>query len=194
MGRKHLRRIQEGSRRMGQLITDLLSLAHLNRAQMQQVPVNLSELAWKVAGELQRSEPEREVDWQIQDHLQAMADPGLMRVVLHNLLGNAWKYTGQTPDARIAFTLEGRKDGMATFCVRDNGAGFDMAYADQLFQPFRRLHAHHEFEGSGVGLATVSRVIRRHGGQVRGEGAVGQGAAFAFSLPDVPVPSDLTTW
>ncbi len=194
VGRQHLRRIQDGSRRMGQLITDLLSLAHLNRAKMQQVPVNLSELAWQVAGELQRSEPGRTVDWQIQDHLQAMADPGLMRVVLHNLLGNAWKYTGQTPDARIAFTLERREHGMATFCVRDNGAGFDMAYATQLFQPFKRLHAHHEFEGSGVGLATVSRVIRRHGGQVRGEGAVGQGAAFHFSLPDVPVPSDLTTW
>ena len=193
-GRKHLRRIQDGSRRMGQLITDLLSLAHLNRAQMQQVPVDLSELAWQVAGEFQRSEPEREVDWHIQDGLQAMADPGLMRVVLHNLLGNAWKNTGQTPQARIAFTLDERKDGMATFCVRDNGAGFDMAYAAQLFQPFRRLHAHHEFEGSGVGLATVSRVIRRHGGQVRGEGAVGQGAAFYFSLPDVPVASDLTTW
>ena len=193
-GRRHLRRIQDGSRRMGQLITDLLSLAHLNRAQMQQVPVNLSELAWQVAGEFQRGEPEREVDWEIQDHLQAMADPGLMRVVLHNLLGNAWKYTGQTPDARIAFTLEERRDGMATFCVRDNGAGFDMAYSGQLFQPFRRLHAHHEFEGSGVGLATVSRVIRRHGGEVRGEGAVGQGSAFHFSLPDVPVVSELTTW
>jgi signal transduction histidine kinase len=194
VGRKHLRRIQDGSRRMGQLITDLLSLAHLNRAQMQQVPVNLSELAWQVVGEFQRSEPEREVDWHIQDGLQAMADPGLMRVVLHNLLGNAWKYTSQTPQARIDVTLDERKDGMATFCVRDNGAGFDMAYAAQLFQPFRRLHAHHEFEGSGVGLATVSRVIRRHGGQVRGEGAVGQGAAFHFSLPDVPVASDLTTW
>ncbi|WP_310566418.1 ATP-binding protein [Hydrogenophaga sp.] len=193
-GRQHLRRIQDGSRRMGQLITDLLSLAHLNRAKMQQVPVDLSELAWQVAGECQLGEPGRTVDWQIQDGLQAMADPGLMRVVLHNLLGNAWKYTRPTPNPRIDFTLERREDGMATFCVRDNGAGFDMAYAAQLFQPFRRLHAHHEFEGSGVGLATVSRVIRRHGGQVRGEGAVGQGAAFHFSLPEVPVPSDLTTW
>jgi PAS domain S-box-containing protein len=192
-GRRHLRRIQDGSRRMGQLITDLLSLAHLNRTQMQQVPVNLSELAWQVARECQRSEPGREVDWEIQDDLQALADPGLMRVVLHNLLGNAWKYTGQTPDARIAFTLEARQNGMATFCVRDNGAGFDMAYAAQLFQPFKRLHAHNEFEGSGVGLASVSRVIRRHGGEVRGEGAVGQGSAFQFSLPDVPVASELTT-
>ena len=188
-GRKHLRRIQDGSRRMGQLITDLLSLAHLSRAAMKQVPVNLSELALAVAGELQRSEPEREVDWHIDDGLQAMADPGLMRVVLQNLLGNAWKYTSQTPHARISLTLVEHAEGMATFCVRDNGAGFDMAYAAQLFQPFRRLHAHHEFEGSGVGLATVSRVIRRHGGQVRGEGA-----AFYISLPEVAVASDLTTW
>ena len=193
-GRKHLRRIQDGSRRMGQLITDLLSLAHLSRARMQQEPVDLSELALQVAAELQRTEPGREVDWHIQDHLQAMADPGLMRVVLQNLLGNAWKYTGQTPHARISFTQETHADGMTTFCVRDNGAGFDMAYAAQLFQPFKRLHAHHEFEGSGVGLATVSRVIRRQGGQVRGEGAVGQGAAFFFTLPEVAVASDLTTW
>lgn len=193
-GRKHLSRIQDGSRRMGQLITDLLSLAHLSRAKMHQEPVDLSELALQVAAELQRAEPGREVDWHIQDHLQAMADPGLMRVVLQNLLGNAWKYTGQTPQARISFTQERHVEGMTTFCVRDNGAGFDMAYAAQLFQPFKRLHAHHEFEGSGVGLATVSRVIRRQGGQVHGEGAVGQGAAFFFTLPEVAVASDLTTW
>jgi signal transduction histidine kinase len=193
-GRRHLRRIQDGARRMGQLITDLLSLAHLSRATMAQERVDLSELALQLAADLQRSEPGREVDWDIQEGLQAMADPGLMRVVLQNLLGNAWKYTGQTPHPRIAFTREHSADGMATFCVRDNGAGFDMAYAAQLFQPFKRLHAHHEFEGSGVGLATVARVIRRHGGQVRGEGAVGQGAAFFFSLPEVPVASDLTTW
>ena len=193
-GRKHLKRIQDGSRRMGQLITDLLSLTHLNRARMHQEPVNLSELALSIAGELRRSEPQREVDWHIDVGLQAMADPGLMRVVLQNLLGNAWKYTSQTPQARISFTREKGAAGMTTFCVRDNGAGFDMAYAEQLFQPFRRLHAHHEFEGSGVGLATVSRVIRRHGGEVRGEGAVGQGAAFYFTLPEVAVASDLSTW
>ncbi len=193
-GLQHVRRIQDGSRRMGQLITDLLSLAHLNRARMQQVPVDLSELALAIAGELQRTEPDREVDWHIQDGLFAMADPGLMRVVLQNLLGNAWKYTGQTAQPRIGFTQEEHANGMTTFCVRDNGAGFDMAYAAQLFQPFKRLHAHHEFEGSGVGLATVARVVRRHGGQVRGEGTVGGGAAFFFSLPEVPVASDLTTW
>jgi signal transduction histidine kinase len=193
-GRQHLRRIEDGSRRMGQLITDLLSLAHLSRAKMHQEPVDLSELALVIAGDLQRSDPTREVDWHIQDRLMAMADPGLMRVVLQNLLGNAWKYTGQTPQARISLTETQHADGLNTFCVRDNGAGFDMAYAAQLFQPFKRLHAHHEFEGSGVGLATVARVVRRHGGTVRGEGAVGQGAAFFFSLPEVPVVSDLTTW
>ena len=182
-GRKHLRRIQDGSRRMGQLITDLLSLAHLSRAKMHQEPVNLSELAMQVAGELQRAEPGREVDWHIQDHLLAMADPGLMRVVLQNLLGNAWKYTGQTPHAEIAFTHGIRPDGAQEFCVRDNGAGFDMAYAAQLFEPFKRLHAHHEFEGSGVGLATVHRVLERHGGGVRGQGTVGQGAMFCFHVP-----------
>jgi light-regulated signal transduction histidine kinase (bacteriophytochrome) len=147
-----------------------------------------------IAGDLQHSDPGRAVDWHIQDGLMAMADPGLMRAVLQNLLGNAWKYTGQTAQPRIGFTQEQQADGMTTFCVRDNGAGFDMAYAAQLFQPFKRLHAHHEFEGSGVGLATVARVVRRHGGQVRGEGAVGAGAAFYFSLPEVPVVSDLTTW
>ena len=193
-GRRHLRRIQDGSRRMGQLITDMLSLTHLKRARLHQEPVNLSELARSIKEDLQRSEPSRTVEWQIEDGLQAMADPGLMTVVLQNLLGNAWKYTGQTPQAKVSFTREGSAGGLTTFCVRDNGAGFDMAYAAQLFQPFRRLHAHHEFEGSGVGLASVRRVIRRHGGEVRGEGAVGLGAAFHFSLPEVPVGSDLTTW
>ena len=193
-GRQHLRRIQDGSRRMGQLITDLLSLAHLSRARMEQEPVDLSAMAHAIAADLQQSDPRRPVEWCIEPRLEAMADPGLMRVVLQNLLGNAWKYTSQTPHACISFTQESNVDGLTTFCVRDNGAGFDMAYATQLFQPFKRLHAHHEFEGSGVGLATVARVIRRHGGEVRGEGAVGQGAAFHFSLPEVPVVSDLTTW
>ncbi len=193
-GRRHLQRIQDGSRRMGQLITDLLSLAHLGRAPMQLQPVDLSALARSVMADLQRMEPQRVVQWQIEDGLRAMADPGLMRVVLQNLLGNAWKYTGRTPAARITFSQTGYADGLTTFCVRDNGAGFDMAHAAQLFQPFKRLHAHHEFEGSGVGLATVSRVVRRHGGQVKGEGAVGQGAAFVFSLPEAPVLSDQTVW
>jgi signal transduction histidine kinase len=111
-----------------------------------------------------------------------------MRVVLQNLLGNAWKYTGQVADARIRLHGTGlRADGQVGFCISDNGAGFDMAYADQLFEPFKRLHAHHEFEGTGIGLATVAQVLQRHGGTIRGEGVVGQGATFCFSLPLEPV-------
>jgi PAS domain S-box-containing protein len=185
-GRSHLKRIQTSARRMGQLISDLLTLAHLGRADMRHEPVDLSRLARIIASELERSDASRSVDWRIEEGLQVVADPGLMRVVLQNLLGNAWKYTSQTPRAQVSFTQQRRNDGTVEYCVRDNGAGFDMAYVEQLFQPFKRLHAHHEFEGSGVGLATVSRVIQRHGGEVRGEGAVGQGALFCFSLPEVP--------
>ena len=193
VGRRHLQRIQDGSRRMGKLITDLLSLTHLNRARMHQEPVNLSELALEVAGELQHAEPERKVDWHIEEGMAAMADPGLMRAMLQNLLGNAWKYTSQTPQAKVQFTCTGKSGGLTVFCVSDNGAGFDMAYSEQLFMPFKRLHAHHEFEGSGVGLATVQRIVQRHGGTVRGEGAVGEGARFFFSLPAAPVVTDLGT-
>jgi PAS domain S-box-containing protein len=185
-GRAHLRRIQDAARRMGVLITDLLSMAHHSRAPVHHEVVNLSDLAHAIAMELERGEPQRQVQWAIQDGLVALADPLLMRVVLQNLLGNAWKYTGQTPQARIEFTRTEHAGGQQTFCVRDNGAGFDMAYASQLFQPFKRLHTPQQFEGSGVGLATVQRVIQRHGGQIRGEAAVGQGAAFWFSLPDEP--------
>ncbi|MDP3832978.1 MAG: ATP-binding protein, partial [Hydrogenophaga sp.] len=121
--------------------------------------------------------------WHIDDGMRVTADPGLMRVVLENLLGNAWKYTGLTTDARISLTGTTHANGTVEFCVRDNGAGFDMTYASQLFEPFKRLHRQQEFEGTGVGLATVHRVLERHGGWVRGEGAVGQGAAFYFSVP-----------
>ncbi len=182
-GKAYVNRIRSSSRRMGRLISDLLALAHLNRTELRLESVDLSRTAHSICRELEATDPARQVRWCIDDHMQAWADRGLMRVVLQNLLGNAWKYTGQTPQAEIAFTQVTRPDGTVEFCVRDNGAGFDMVYASQLFEPFKRLHAHHEFEGSGVGLATVYRVIERHGGRVRGEGAVGQGAAFFFSLP-----------
>jgi signal transduction histidine kinase len=149
--------------------------------------VDLSALAQQIVAELERSEPQRRVRCEIEPGLRVQADPTLMRVVLQNLLGNAWKYTGQTADARIGLQGTGvGPDGQVGFCVRDNGAGFDMAYAEQLFQPFKRLHAHHQFEGTGIGLATVARVLQRHGGRVRAEGAVGQGARFTFSLPAGP--------
>ncbi|WP_332745495.1 ATP-binding protein [Hydrogenophaga sp.] len=182
-GRNHVGRIRASSRRMGRLISDLLTLAHLSSAELRREPVDLTRMAHSIAQELASTDPGRHVRWCIDDGMQVIADPGLMRVVLQNLLGNAWKYTSQTPDAVVAFTQAERPHGVVEFCVRDNGAGFNMAYADQLFEPFKRLHAHHEFEGSGVGLATVRRVIERHGGRVSGEGTVGRGAAFCFQLP-----------
>jgi PAS domain S-box-containing protein len=190
-GRGHLQRIQESAKRMGQLITDLLTMAQHSRAVIRHERVDLSALARRVAAELEQGQPGTPVQWDIEDGLVVQADPTLMGVVLQNLLGNAWKYTRQTAQPSIAFLRTAHADGLQEFCVRDNGAGFDMAFAAQLFQPFKRLHALHEFEGSGVGLASVGRVVHRHGGQVRGEGAVGQGAAFYFSLPDVAVATDL---
>jgi PAS domain S-box-containing protein len=186
-GRDALRRIQDGARRMGQLITDLLSMAQQSRAELKVQAVNLSELARSVAVELERGDPSRQAQWLVEDGLWVQADPGLMTVVMQNLLGNAWKYTGRTDRACIELFRLGEADGMLGFCVRDNGAGFDMAYADQLFLPFKRLHHQNEFEGTGVGLASVQRILQRHGGSVRGEGAVGQGATFSFSLPIEPV-------
>ena len=186
-GHNFLRRIQESARRMGLLINDLLSMAQQSRAELNVQRLNLSELAQSVAAELTGGDATRRVQWQIEEGLWVKADPGLMAVVMQNLLGNAWKYTGRTDAARIELSRVGEVDGMATFCVRDNGAGFDMAYAEQLFHPFKRLHRQDEFEGTGVGLASVQRILQRHGGDVRGEGAVGQGAAFFFSLPVAPV-------
>nr|WP_246309647.1 ATP-binding protein [Hydrogenophaga aromaticivorans] len=194
-GRVFLHKIQESTRRMGELITDLLSLAHHGRAPVRHEKVNLSELARGLAAELERGESTRQIEWAIEDDLLVEADPTLMRVVLQNLLGNACKYTGREPRARISLSRSEAADGLQTFCVRDNGAGFDMAYASQLFQPFKRLHGRNEFEGTGVGLATVQRVVQRHGGKVSAEGVVGQGAAFYFSLPkEAPEAAPQSTW
>jgi len=172
---------------MGVLITDLLSMAQHSRATIRHEWVDLSALAQQLVVELEQGEPQRRVTWSIEPGLRVQADPTLMRVVLQNLLGNAWKYTGQTADAHISLVGTGMTaDGQFGFSVKDNGAGFDMAYAEQLFQPFKRLHAHHEFEGTGIGLATVARVVQRHGGRIQAEGAVGEGACFSFSLPVEP--------
>lgn len=186
-----LKRIQDAAARMGTLITDLLSMAHHGRAPVQHQRVDLSGLARDIVEELEGSDPERCVRWVIEDGLSAMADPILMRVVLQNLLANAWKYARHAEQAHIRFSRSRHDDGVQEFCVRDNGAGFDMAFVGQLFQPFKRLHTNVQFEGSGVGLATVHRVVQRHGGSVRGEGVVGQGAAFFFSLPDTPAVQDV---
>ena len=187
-GRDFLRRIQDSSGRMGRLINDLLLMSRQSRAPLHPQRVDLSAMAQALAADLAREAPERQVQWDIEPGLEVEADPTLMQVVLQNLLGNAWKYTGLTAQARISLrSLEPEPDGQEAFCVSDNGAGFDMKYVDQLFQPFKRLHAHHEFEGTGIGLAMVARVVQRHGGRVRAQGAVGQGASFCFTLPQEPV-------
>ncbi|MFI5363449.1 MAG: ATP-binding protein [Elusimicrobiota bacterium] len=180
-GKDYLQRVRGGSRRMGQLIDDLLNLSRITRSSMLVETVNMSELAREIATELQRTQPKRKVEFSIEEGLTDKGDLDLLRVVFVNLLGNAWKYTGKKPSARIEFGAEGT-EGARVYFVRDNGAGFDMAFSKKLFQPFNRLHSASEFEGTGIGLATVQRVIVRHGGRVWGEGAVEEGATFRFTL------------
>jgi signal transduction histidine kinase len=182
-GRDYLRRIRAGCVRMGMLIDDLLYLSRLARNQLRREVVNLSLLARQVADELQQLDPQRTVDWVIAPHLVTVADPALLRAVLDNLLGNAWKFTGKQESARIEFGGL-VQEGEQVFFVKDNGAGFDMLYADKLFNAFQRLHKAEEFDGTGIGLATVQRVVKRHGGRVWAQGEIGQGATFYFSLKE----------
>jgi signal transduction histidine kinase len=185
-GRAHLRCMQAAARRMSRLITQLLAMAQVERATLRMETLDLSAMAHAVADELARNDPARRVHWDIEEGLRAVGDPALVHSVLQNLLGNAWKYTSRMPEARVSLRHVASGEGMHTFCVRDNGAGFDAADVDRLFRPFERLHEDAEFEGTGVGLATVKRIVQRHGGQVGGEGAVGRGAAVWFSLPAAP--------
>jgi PAS domain S-box-containing protein len=178
----NLQRVRAGCQRMGQLIDDLLKLSRLSRAVITTQPVNLSALAEAVAAELRHTAPERQVEFHIAGNLQTAGDPQLLQVALMNLLGNAWKFTGQSSDALIEVGARERGSLSTVFFVRDNGAGFDMKYADKLFAPFQRLHGQAEFPGLGIGLATVQRIIRRHGGRVWAEAAPGQGATFFFTL------------
>jgi signal transduction histidine kinase len=179
--RHYLARVRAGSRHMAHLIEDLLTLSRVSRSEIHRVPVDLSALARTVATELQHTQPGRQVAVEIEPGLTVQGDPGLLRVALENLLGNSWKFTHKHAGARIEFR-SARRDGDTMFFVRDDGAGFDMAYVDKLFHPFQRLHATEEFEGTGIGLATVQRIIHRHGGRVWGEGAVERGATFYFTL------------
>jgi PAS domain S-box-containing protein len=178
----HLQRIRSASQRMGSLIDNLLELSRLMRADMEPVPVDLGRMAGEIAAELRREEPARNVDVTIAPGLVALADPTLARVILDNLLRNAWKYTAKTAEARIVFESQPARDGGTEFVVRDNGAGFDMRFAGKLFQPFQRLHHARDYAGTGVGLASVARAVQRHGGRIRAEGKVGQGATFWFTL------------
>ncbi len=180
-GRDFLQRVRAASQRMGTLIDDLLSLSRVTRGELQVEAVDLSALATALAAELQRSDPQRDVRVAIAPDLVARGDPGLMRIVLQNLLGNAWKFTGKRSPAHVEVGSKAH-DGRRAFFVQDDGAGFDMAYAAKLFGAFQRLHASDEFPGSGIGLATVQRIIHRHGGQVWAEGIPGRGATFYFTL------------
>lgn len=180
-GRDHLGRVRAAGQRMGVLIDDLLRLSRVTRSELRRERVDLSALAEDVAADLRRSAPARTVQLTVAPGVVAEGDPHLLRVVLENLLGNAWKYTAKHPRAEIEFGGTDR-GGERAFFVRDNGAGFDMKYASKLFGAFQRLHSSAEFEGSGVGLATVQRIVRRHGGRVWAEGAPRHGATFYFTL------------
>jgi len=180
-GRNQLQRIRDGSQRMGQLIDDLLNLSRVSRSELRCEPVNLSGIAVDVAEQLRERDPQRHVAIRIAADLKADGDPHLLRVALENLLGNAWKYTSKRPQATIEFGLS-RENGHSSFFVRDDGVGFDMQYADKLFAPFQRLHRMTEFPGAGVGLATVQRIIQRHGGRVWAQAEVNKGATFHFTL------------
>lgn len=181
-GKDYLRRVKDAARRMGELIDDLLDLSRTTRQELRREVVDLSALARIVATDLQRGEPERRVEFIVSGGLSVVGDARVLRVVLENLLGNSWKFTAKKPQARVEFGLT-EYEGARAYFVRDNGVGFDMAYSGKLFGAFQRLHSSEEFEGTGVGLATVARIVHRHGGKVWAEGKVGEGATFYFTLP-----------
>jgi PAS domain S-box-containing protein len=179
--RDYLGRVLTATQRMGELIDDLLQLSRVSREEMRRETVDLSAIARDVLADLGHAEPERRVDALVEDGLSTTGDTRLLRIVLENLLGNAWKFTSKTPAARIAFTAS-HKDGTPGFAVSDNGAGFDMRYAGKLFSPFQRLHRTTEFPGTGIGLATVQRIVIRHGGHISVRAEPGKGATFHFSF------------
>jgi light-regulated signal transduction histidine kinase (bacteriophytochrome) len=180
-GKAYLHRVRAAAQRMGQLIDDLLNLSRLTRLEMQREPVDLSSLVRDIARELHGTQPEREVTFVVADDVGVEGDARLLRALLQNLLGNAWKFTSKHPRARIEFGVIER-DPTPVYFVRDDGAGFEMEYADKLFGAFQRLHGAEEFEGTGIGLATAQRIVHRHGGLIWAEGEVERGATFFFAL------------
>ena len=176
-------RIGQAAQQLDDYVEALLSHARLSQVSLRSAHVDLSATAEAVLDDLRLREPDRAVTTEVQPGLRAVADPTLLRMVLQNLLENAWKFTGNRADAEIRFSGEREADGSTTFCVADNGAGFDMEYADKLFGAFQRLHTQAEFPGTGIGLANVQRIVARHGGRVWAKGQPGNGAAFCFTLP-----------
>jgi signal transduction histidine kinase len=181
-GRQYLELASEAAREMGQLIDDLIGLSRVARVDMRREPVDLSELGRSVIDELRRAEPERQVDVEIAPALMVEGDPTLLRLAIENLLRNAWKFTSRHPTARIGMGRTTSR-GQEAFFVADDGAGFEMAYVDKLFNPFQRLHRTSEFPGTGIGLATVRRIVRRHGGEAWAHGEAERGATIYFTLP-----------
>ncbi len=186
-GRDYLMRVRAAAHRMGQLIDDLLQLSRVGRAELRRERVDLSAVARQSMAELQRADADRTVELVLADRVTAVGDPHLLRIVLDNLLGNAWKFTSKSAAPRIEFGVT-EDHGLPSYYVRDNGAGFDPAYAERLFKPFQRLHSTAEFPGTGIGLAIIQRIVSRHGGRCRAEGATDAGATFWFTLPTLPVP------
>jgi light-regulated signal transduction histidine kinase (bacteriophytochrome) len=180
-GTRYLNHIRDASQEMGQLIDALLQLSRVTRIEMARASVDLSELARSFETQLRRIEPSREVRFEIADALCVTGDAQLLKSVIDNLLGNAAKFSRSNPNACIEFGVRRELD-LPIYFVRDNGAGFDMTYVNKLFTPFQRLHSASEFEGTGIGLATVQRIVRRHGGRIWAEGATGQGSTFSFTL------------
>ena len=172
--------------RMNTLINDLLRLARTTRAEMHRMPVDLSSLVREISGKLQATAEDRQADWIIAPDITAEGDPGLLRVAIENLLSNAWKYTARTARTRIEFGIDTQVNGTPAYYIRDNGAGFDMKYVHRLFVPFQRLHAERDFPGTGVGLATVQRIVQKHGGRIWSQAAPDEGATFYFTLPPLP--------
>jgi two-component system NtrC family sensor kinase len=179
----HIRRVLAASSRMSDLIDALLELARISRAPIGRHRVDLSQLAAIVLDELARRDPAREVVTAVAPGMMVAADGRLMRILLDNLLGNSWKFTARVGSARIEVGCEPAADGEPVFFVRDNGAGFDMSQADRMFTPFQRLHHDAEFTGTGIGLATVRRIVERHGGKIWAEGSIGEGAKISFTVP-----------
>ena len=180
IGNDHLDRVLGAASRMNQMIDALLALSQLSNQPLGRQSVDLSQLAHYIAEDLRREQPDRSVQCHIHAGMTTQGDPTLLRVVLENLLGNAWKYTSKQPQAEIWFTPH--SELAHTYTVRDNGAGFDMRFADRLFGVFQRLHSANDFAGTGVGLASVKRIVQRHGGEIWAQAEVGRGAAFHFSL------------
>ena len=183
--RDYIQRVRKNVRRMTQLIDDLLILSRVTRKEIETSRIDLSALCHEVIEQLRSAQPERTVQFEIEDAISTWGDPGLIRIVMGNLLSNAWKYTSRADGAKISFSAT-RENGITTYKLQDNGVGFDMKYADKLFEVFQRLHGKDEFEGTGVGLATVKRAINRHHGSIWTKGEQDKGASFFFTLPEEP--------